>query len=59
MVLNANRCHFPTLGFNEPFQNFSFGDTTFENVNEEKILRIGNNKKLNVKSHCVKYCNFS
>ena len=27
MVLNASRCHFLTLGFNEPFPNFSFKNT--------------------------------
>ena len=59
MVLNANKCRFPTLGFYEPFQNFSFNDTTIENVTEENILRIVNDDKLNIKSHCVKYCNFT
>ena len=59
MVFNANKCHFLTLGFNEPFQNFSFNDNAIKNFTEEKILRILNDDKLNIKSHCVKGCNFT
>ena len=40
MVLNADKYHFLTVGFNEPFPYFSFNDTTIENINEEKILGI-------------------
>ena len=32
MVLNADKCHFLTVGFNEPFPDFPFNDTTIENV---------------------------
>ena len=48
MVLNANKCHFLTLGFNEAFPNFSFNDTMIKNVTEENILRIVIDKKLNI-----------
>ena len=59
MVFNVNKCHFLTLGFNEPFQNFSFNGNAIKNFTEEKILRILNDDKLNIKSHCVKGCNFT
>ena len=51
IVPNADKYHFLTVGFNEPFPDFSFNDTTNENVNEEKILGIVIDKKLNFKSH--------
>ena len=38
MVVNAGKCHFLTVCFNEPFPDFSFNNTTIENVTEEKIL---------------------
>ena len=28
VVLNPGKCHFLTLGFNEPFPDFSFNNTT-------------------------------
>ena len=40
MVLNTDTCYFLNVGFNEPFPDFSFNDTTIENVTEEKILGI-------------------
>ena len=39
MVRNADKCHFLTVSFNEPFSDFSFSDTT-ENVTDEKIVGI-------------------
>ena len=54
VVLNADKSHFPTVGFNEPFPDFSFIDTTIENVTEEKILGIIIDNKVNFKSH-LKY----
>ena len=32
MVLNADKCNFLTIGFNEPFPDFSFNETTIDNV---------------------------
>ena len=40
MVLNADKCHFLTLGFNEPFTDFSFNNTTTENVTKEKFGKV-------------------
>ena len=40
MVLNADKCNSLTIGFNEPFPDFSFNDTTIENVTEEKSIGI-------------------
>ena len=38
MDLNPDKYHFLTLGFNESSPDFSFNDTTIENVTGEKIL---------------------
>ena len=51
VILNAGRCHFLNVGFNEPFPDFLFKDTTNENVTEEKILAIVIDNKLSFKSH--------
>ena len=54
MVLNPDKCHFITLGFNKPFPDFSFKNTIIKNVTEEKILRILIDNNLNFKSHMKK-----
>ena len=54
MVLNADKCLFLTVGFNEPFPDFSFNNTRIKNVAEEKTLGIAIANKLN-KSHLKKY----
>ena len=54
-VLNADKCHFLTVGFNEPFSVFSFNDTTVENASEEKMLGIVIDNKLNFRSHLKIY----
>ena len=46
MVLRPDKCQYPTLGFNKPFQDFSVNDLTIENVTEEKILGIAIDSKL-------------
>ena len=51
MVLKADKCHFLTVGFNEPIPYFSLNDTTIKNVTKEKILGIVIDNKLNFKSH--------
>ena len=56
MDLNADKCHFLTVGLNEPLPDFSFNDTTVENIIEEKILGIVIDKKLNFKSHLKNTC---
>ena len=43
IVLNVDKCHFVTVGFNESFPDFSFNDTT--------ILGIVLDNKLSFKSH--------
>ena len=55
IVLNADKCHFLTVGFNEPFSVFSFNDTTVENASEEKMLGIVIDNKLNFRSHLKIY----
>ena len=39
MVLNPDKCHVLTLGFNKPFPDFSFENTIIK-VTEEKIFGI-------------------
>ena len=56
MVLKADKCHFLTVGFNEPIPDFSLNDTTIKNVNKEKILGIVIDNKLNFKSHFKNIC---
>ena len=51
MVLNADKCHFITVGFNDPFPDFSLKDTTVGNVTEENIFWRVIDNKLNFKSY--------
>ena len=55
MVLNPDKCHFLTLGFNKPFLVFFFENTII--VTEEKILGIVIDSNLNFKSQMKKICN--
>ena len=56
MILNPDKCHFLTLGFNKPFPDFSFDNTIIKIVTEEKILGIVINNNLNFKSYMKKIC---
>ena len=56
LVLNPNKYHFLTLGFNKPFPGFSFENTIIKNVMEEKVLGILIGNNLNFKSHMEKIC---
>ena len=56
MVLNAGKCHFLTVGFNESFLDFFLNGTITENVTEEKILGIVIDNKLNFKLHLKNIC---
>ena len=56
IVLNQNKCHFLTLGFNKLFPDFSFENTIIKNVTEEKILGIAIENNLNFKSRMKKIC---
>ena len=56
IVLNQNKCHFLTLGFNKLFPDFSFENTMIKNVTEEKILGIVIENNLNFKSRMKKIC---
>ena len=51
VVLNPDKCHFLTQGFNNPFPDFSFKNTIIKNVTEEKILGIVIDNNFNFKSH--------
>ena len=57
MALNPDNCHFPTLGFNKTFPEFSVEKIIIKNVNEEKILGIVIDNNLSFKiswKRCVK-----
>ena len=56
VIHNPDKCHFLTLGFNEPFPDFSFKNTIIKNATEEKILEIVIDNNLNFKSHMKKIC---
>ena len=56
IVLNQNKCHFLTLGFNKLFPDFSFENTIIKSVTEEKILGIVIENNLNFKSCMKKIC---
>ena len=57
MLLNPDKCHFLTLGFNKPSPVFSFENTIIKNVTEWKILVTVIDNKLNFRSHMKKICN--
>lgn len=56
MVLNQDKCHFPTLGFNKPFLDFSLEIKIIKNVTKLKVLGIVINKVLNLRYHMKKIC---
>ena len=56
LVLNANKCHFLTVGLNELIPDFPFNNTTIENVIEEKILGVVIDNRLNFKFHLKAIC---
>ena len=56
MALNAVKCRFLSVGFDEPFPDFFFNDSTIENDTEEKILGIVIDNNLNVKAHLKNLC---
>ena len=49
MVLDADECHFMCLGEDTENKTFIFDNSIFNNSNEEKILGITIDKKLNFK----------
>ena len=56
MVLNPDKCHLLTIGFNKPFPDFSFENTIIKKVTKEKTLGIVIDNRLNFKSHMKKIC---
>ena len=55
-IVDADKCYFLTVGFNDSFLDFSFDDTTIENFTEKKITGIVIDNKLNFKSHLKNVC---
>ena len=55
MVVNADKCHFLTAGFNEPFQDFSFNDTT---ISKKKLTKnsVHSQQKQPPEVFCKKRC---
>ena len=56
LVLNADKCHFMTLGFKSPLPNFIFKKEVIKNSPEEKILGITIDNKLTFESHLETIC---
>ena len=56
MVINADICHFMCLGKGTKNETYIFNNFIFNNSNEEKILSITNNSKLNFKSNMEILC---
>ena len=56
IVLNPDKCHFQTLGFNKLFPNFSFKTTIVKNVTKEKIFCIVIDNKFNFRFPMKKVC---
>ena len=56
MVLNPDKCHLLTIGFNKLFPDFSFENTIIKKVTEEKTLGIVIDNRLKFKSHMKEIC---
>ena len=56
MVLNADKCHFISLGKDTENETFIFNNFIFNNSNEEKILGITIDNKLTFKGHIKILC---
>ena len=55
-MLNAGRCHFICLGNNTENETFLFNNNLMENSNEQKVLGLTIDNKLNFKSHMNQFC---
>ena len=53
MVLNHDKCHFMTLGFQDQNFDFHYKNVVLRNSAEEKILEITIDNKLNLHSCTV------
>ena len=56
LVLNADKCHFMTMGTGNSCFDFQVGDTTIKNSQEEKILGVIIDKNLNFQIHVKSIC---
>ena len=56
MVLNPDKCHFMTLGFQDQNFDFHYKNVVIKNSAEEKILGITIDNKLNYKAHTINLC---
>ena len=56
MMLNAGRCHFMCLENNTENETFLFKNYLMENSNEQNILGLIIDNKLNLKSHIDQLC---
>ena len=56
MVLNFDKCHFITPGFQDHNFDFHYKNTVIKNSAEEKILGITRDNKLNFKAHIINIC---
>ena len=56
MVLNPDKCHFMTLGFEDQNFDFHYENVVIRNSAQEKILEITIDNKLNFKFHIISIC---
>ena len=49
IFINSDKCYFLTVGFNQPFLEFSFNDITIKNATGKKNFWIVINSKLNAR----------
>ena len=56
MVLNPDKCHFMTLGFQDQNFDFHYKNVVTRNSAEKKVLGITIDNKLNFKSHIINIC---
>ena len=56
MVLNPDKCHVMTLGFQDQNFDFHYKNLVIRNSTEEKILGITMDNKLNSRSHYISIC---
>ena len=56
MVLNPGKCHYIVIGDNDPFYKIILNNNEVSGSNEEKLLGILFDSKLNFDSHIKSHC---
>ena len=56
MVLNPGKCHYIVIGDDDPTQKIILNNNEIASSNEEKLLGILLDSKLNFESHIIPLC---